>query len=188
MPPTTAPRGGGTRSAGSASPTGAPNKQGGKCNRPGRTSRRGLDSFAGLGQHAQGSIRRALGAIPVESRLQFGRRPRVLEPVDAPLPEIAPTARSDGIVGPRAGPELGKDEISLTRRLDGRKPGQPGPISTAEIRGREAGVIQINPELRDIVGGGLKDLRMNARSHEAEGLQVAVPADPPPPSLRVLPA
>ena len=185
MVPTATPRGGSTRSTGPARPTGALNKQGGRRNRRGRISRRSLRGPAGLSQHAHGGIRRALGAISVESRLKLGRRPRVLEPMDSPLPEIAPTARCDGAIGPRAGPELGKGEVSLARHLSGPNLGQPGPMPTIEVHGKGAGVIQIDPELCDIVDGSFKNLRANARSREAEGPQVAVPADPPSPGLRV---
>ena len=182
---TAAPRGGGTRSAGLVGPTSSPSREDGRRSRPGRTGRRGPGGLSELGQHARGRIRRALGAIQVESCMQLSRRPRVPEPGSASLAEVAPTAGSDGVVGPRPGPKLGEDKVSLVRGLDCPDPGQPDPVPPIEVRGREAGVVQISPELRDIVGGSLKDLRRDTRSHEAEGPKVTMLANPLPPGIRI---
>ena len=187
MTPTAAPRGVSTRSTGPIRPAGAHSRQGGRRTRCGRVSRGSLRGFAGPSQRAHGGVPRALRVISVDIRLKFGRRPRVPEPVNSPLPKVAPTAGCDSaIIGPRADPELGEHEVSLTRYLSGPNLGHPSPVLTIEIRGCKVSVIQIDPELRDIVGGSFKDLRVNACGHEAEGPQVAVPADPPAPGLRVL--
>ena len=120
--------------------------------------------------------------IPVE----FGRSPWVPEPVNPPLPEIAPSAGRDSAIGPRADSKLGADEVSLARDFSGPNPGHPGPVLAVEVRSRKVSVVQIDPELRDIVGGSFKDLRVRTYGNEAEGLQVAVPDGPPAPGVRVL--
>ena len=183
--PTAAPRGGSTRSTRLTRSAGAHGRQGSRRTRCGHVSRGSLRGFAGSSQRAQGGVLRSTRPIPVDGRLEFGLRPWVPEPVNSPLPEIAPTAGRDSAIGPRADSELSKDEVSLTRDFSGLYLGYPSPMLAIEIRGRKVSVIQIGPEFRDIVGGSFKDLRANTYGHEAGRLQVAMPDDPPAPGFRV---
>ena len=184
MDPTAAPRGGSTRSTRLTRSAGAHGRQGSRCTRCGRVSRGSLRGLAASSQRAQGGVLRAAKPIPVDGRFEFGKRPWVPEPVNPPVPEIAPTARRDSAIGPCADSER-EDEISLTRDLSGPYLGHPSPALAIEIRGRNVRVVQIGPEFRDIVGGSFTDLRVSTYGHEAERPQVTVPDDPPTPSLRV---
>ena len=185
--PIAAPRSGNTRSPKLTGSAGARGKQGDRHTRSGRVSGRGLPGLAGPSQRAHRGVLRATKPIPVDGRRKLGRSPRVPEPVNPPLPEVAPAAGRDIAIGPRADPQLSGDEVGLTRHLGGPNLGHPGTAFAVKIRGRKVRVGQVGPELRDIVGGGIKDLRVSTHGNEAARPQITVPDGPSTPSTRVLP-
>ena len=143
-------------------------------------SRLGLTS---LGQGADRGIPGATKSITVVGSLELPRGPRVFEPMGPTTPKVPPSARSGNPVGPRADPKLGVGEIRLARRLSNPDPSGPLPMLHIENRSREVLVSKINPELRDIVGGSIEDLRIDAHSNEPERSKVTVPDGPTTPGV-----
>ena len=102
----------------------------------------------------------------------------MLEAVGPTTTEVPPPVRRNAPVNPRAYPELGTDQIRLVWCLSNPNPGHTLAVLAIENHGREAPVSEVSPELRDIVGGGIKDRRTDAYSNEPERPQVAVPHGP----------